>query len=214
MNTTDPNDGDGWADLAKELGLETGDARPAVRPATDSPERPAGRDVRAGAAARHEPEAPAAEEIEDVPFDAEVETEDAADDEGEETDGDEGAEGTGEPGDAAEPGEPGDGGPKKKRRRRRRRKKKPGEAGSEGGPVAAEPRAVAPAAAASPRFDDEEPAEVAESDDGWADDADAEEVGAVVGEEQVTPEAAREIVANWNVPSWEEIVAGLHRPDR
>ena len=27
-----------------------------------------------------------------------------------------------------------------------------------------------------------------------------------------TPEASRELIANWDVPSWTEIVAGLHRP--
>lgn len=178
MNTNDTPD-DGWADLAKELGLESGERS---RPAPAAPE----------------PEPEPAEEFEDAPFGGEPEDSSDADAGDDEPDGDDEAE---------TPGEPGEGSPKKRRRRRRRRKKKgPGEPGADGGP------AVATADAEGDTGPDEEA--LPESETGWDDGGEAEEVGAVVGEEQVTPEAAREIVANWNVPSWEEIVAGLYRPDR
>jgi hypothetical protein len=81
-------------------------------------------------------------------------------------------------------------GTKKRRRRRRRRSKKKGpgagdEAGAEG---------------EVPHRDAQEPqetlAEVYDDDGG------------------PSPEASRELIANWDVPSWTEIVAGLHRPNR
>ena len=31
--------------------------------------------------------------------------------------------------------------------------------------------------------------------------------------EGATTEMTRELIANWNVPSWEELVTGLHRPN-
>ncbi|HVK17215.1 MAG TPA: hypothetical protein VM533_09725 [Fimbriiglobus sp.] len=110
----------------------------------------------------------------------------------------ESAEGEGElaDGGAAEgEGEPG----QKKRRRRRRRRKKKGAAGQSAGEEAA-------------GFDE---GEGEESETQL--DSDEEETEAVIGpgvEEEVTPEMTRDIISNWNVPSWEEIVAGLHRPDR
>jgi ribonuclease E len=93
-------------------------------------------------------------------------------------------------GESAEPG--------KKRRRRRRRRKKGGAAGQpadangpvEGGPVAEDD--ADDLAEAAP---DEEPNEPADAD-------------------EPTAEAARDVIANWNVPSWEQIVAGLYRPER
>ncbi len=52
-------------------------------------------------------------------------------------------------------------------------------------------------------------------------DAEAEEEGAVaevapetLGVDEITPEATREMIAKWNVPSWSELVAGLYRPER
>ena len=96
-------------------------------------------------------------------------------------------------------GEPG----QKKRRRRRRRRKKKG-VGQPGGE---------PGAAEANEFDGEGEAEESESQL----EGDEEEPEAITGpgvEEEATPEMTRDIIANWNVPSWEEIVAGLHRPDR
>jgi ribonuclease E len=112
-----------------------------------------------------------------------------------ETDPDEAAEEVAEvePAEGAEgEGEPG----QKKRRRRRRRRKKKGAAaaGEEAGGVEGD----AEEAETQLEEDDEAP----ETNDGPA------------FEEEVSPEATRDIIANWNVPSWEEIVAGLHRPER
>jgi hypothetical protein len=89
----------------------------------------------------------------------------------------------------------GDPGQKKRRRRRRRRRKK----GGSDQPAGEE--------AAGPDAESEESETQLEEDEGEA----------ITGpgvEEEVTPEMTRDIIANWNVPSWEEIVAGLHRPDR
>ena len=74
-------------------------------------------------------------------------------------------------------------GTKKRRRRRRRRSKKSGPAGE----PAAEGEAV--------ESEIEEPLAEVYDDDGGP-----------------SPEASRELIANWVVPSWTEIVAGLHRP--
>lgn len=109
-----------------------------------------------------------------------------------------------------------DGQPKRKRRRRRRgrgRKGEPGEAG-EGDdspmPASGEPIVLeAPAAydAEGGDYDSEEsaPLAVESGDDGPAED---------YGVEDASPAATRELIADWNVPSWQEIVAGLYRPER
>lgn len=93
-------------------------------------------------------------------------------------------------------GEPGQ---RKRRRRRRRRKKKAG-AGQPAGEDAGGADGEGEAEESETQLEDDE-----------------EGVEAVTGpgvEEEVTPEMTRDIIANWNVPSWEEIVAGLYRPDR
>jgi len=74
-------------------------------------------------------------------------------------------------------------GTKKRRRRRRRRSKKKGP----GGPGEATTEGEADEA--------EEPLAEVYADDGGP-----------------SPEASRELIANWDVPSWTDIVAGLHRP--
>jgi ribonuclease E len=178
---TDPDDG--WADLARELGLE-------------QPTRPP------APAAEAEPE-----ETFDAGGDAEDDSEFAAADPGTdsfqeyESDGDaEADDGPDEGADGEPTGEPGEEGPKKKRRRRRRRKKKGGEAGEVAETVAGEESEeadgeVEDAANGEMEEDDEEPATPAPVDDGGP-----------------TVEASRELIANWDVPSWEQIVAGLYRP--
>ena len=187
-----PNDlDDGWAELARELGLE-GDRPTPARPAAD----------------RHPPEdhTPVSDDDEFVelpggaPTDADVYADADADadtesDDGEadgDTDGGEEAEGEGEGETTGEPGEP-----KKKRRRRRRRKKLPGE-------VAAVPLAEGVSADESDESD-----ESTDSDD--SDEAPTEDN--LVEEEGATPAATRELIANWDVPSWETIVnTMLFRP--
>ncbi len=99
-------------------------------------------------------------------------------------DEEEGEEGTEVEGSGGEEEETNEDGTKKRRRRRRRRSKKKGPGLAEG--------AVAEVEAGEPA---EETAAVAFDEDGGP-----------------SPEASRELIANWDVPSWTEIVAGLHRP--
>ena len=51
-----------------------------------------------------------------------------------------------------------------------------------------------------------------------AEDEEAEEVGAeavpLAAEEDTTGDVLRDLIANWNVPSWDDIVGGLYRPER
>lgn len=101
------------------------------------------------------------------------------------------------------------GNPKKRKRRRRRRSKKKGD---EVGPAPTLydnneplPRVAARAPAI---VDSEEPELSAEEDDG------EETVPDVSALEGGTSEMTRELIATWNVPSWEEIVTGLYRPER
>lgn len=184
---TDPDDD--WGDLARELGVQ----KPAASAADASPpeevEEPEPIHELHGAAGDEEPE-----------FAEGIADEAATGDDGE-------AEGEGEGGAEEGPGDqqPGDG--RKRRRRRRRRKKGEGDAADAG--IADEPApsyqaagrapvAVA-AVAAEPTADD------AEGDDG--------EVGGPVSpaEEDTAGEVLRELIATWNVPSWDEIITGLHR---
>lgn len=80
--------------------------------------------------------------------------------------------------------QPGEGGKRRRRRRRRRRK---------GGPEGA----------ATPAAEGEEPVEegVAEEDDEQP-----------VASETPSHDAMRDVIANWNVPSWDELIGGLYRP--
>ena len=103
------------------------------------------------------------------------------------------------------------GNPKKRKRRRRRRAKKKGD---EAGPA---PTLYAGNEGLPPRQAARTPV-VHSDEDGEADERDEDE-----GEESVpvvsvveggTSEMTRELIANWNVPSWEEIVVGLYRPER
>ena len=113
-----------------------------------------------------------------------------------------------------------DGQPKRRRRRRRRGRGRKGEAGGEmtegddaplmpapGEPIVLE----APAAydAEEGDFDSEEPEPA-----GAAFDSQAGHDSADYSVEDATPTANRSLIADWNVPSWQEIVAGLYRPER
>lgn len=183
---------DGWAELARELGLE-GD-RPFPAPVPDH-----------SAADLHPPEDPApetddeefVEEAGEAPTEADIQADgevyaEADGEEGEAGDDGEEIEGEGE-GESATPGEPGE--PRKKRRRRRRRKKKDGTAPAE---IASGEESTDDSEEAAEIVDSEEPAL---STDG------------LVEEEGATPAATRELIANWDVPSWETIVnTMLFRP--
>lgn len=182
-----PNDtDDGWAELARELGLEQ------AAPPTPSFQPPPPADL-------HPVEAEDAAEAEFLPVEADLTGE--GDDSGEfadDADGSDDGDGfdadlTDQPAEAGEGGESGEPGePKKKRRRRRRRRKKgPGEAVAEGA----------------------EPGAVAESATGFDDDEEPDSPEARVEEELPSPEASRELMANWDVPSWETIITTmLYRP--
>jgi ribonuclease E len=182
----DPLDNnDDWAELARELERDKPPAPPA-----DMVER---RVIEEEAVEPHHGTDPRLEE-EVV---AEGEPEAAAD---EEFEGEEGA-----PAEAAEgaaEGQPGTG-RKRRRRRRRRRTGAPSPAGD------------APPEAAEAEEGEAEPVaaeeEVAEAEEFGAEDAEAELVpfGA---EEDTASEVLRDLIANWNVPSWDEIVGGLYRP--
>lgn len=183
----DATDNDPWADLYADLGV------------TEKPARPKSAPIEA---ASEEYASPADESAEGA--DAE---------EGDE-DGDE------EAGEGVATAD--DGTPKKRRRRRRRGKKKPGdettgEAAADAADDTETPEygrnAAAPTAA-------RQPAAVAtyENDADGDADSDAEAAPAEVSAEAERPlegattEMTRELIANWNVPSWEELVTGLHRP--
>jgi ribonuclease E len=103
---------------------------------------------------------------------------------------------------SAEPGGEGDGERKRRRRRRRRRKGGPAEAGEVG---VTETESDEDADDGTTGFG---------SDESAADDDEAgepEPVGVGLADEP-TPDAVRDLIANWNVPSWQEIVSGLYRP--
>ena len=112
-----------------------------------------------------------------------------------------------------------DGQPKRKRRRRRRgrgRKGEPGEGGESGeGDDAAMPASGEPIVLEAPAAYD---AEGGDYDAGEAEpaahDSDIGAAGEDYGVEDASPAATRELIADWNVPSWQEIVAGLYRPER
>lgn len=80
-------------------------------------------------------------------------------------------------------GEEGTGTGKKRRRRRRRRKGGPGE----------------------------QPGEAGEAGSEFETDAE-NEVEPVPVENRSTADAIRELVRNWSVPSWQDVVSGLYRP--
>jgi hypothetical protein len=206
---------DSWGDLYRDLGMDKPPrAEPPPAEAPPEPVTPADPDdpevepVGEERPARGQRRGLADAEPEPTETDAEF----AAEDEFEESD-----EGPDEPAAAGEApageGQPGTG---RKRRRRRRRRKKGG-AG-----VAAEAPPTEPASG-------EEPAEEAAgeytvtarvAEDGLTDteiDAEPDEEGGEVhlaAEEDTGSEVLRDLIASWNVPSWDEIIAGLYRPDR
>ena len=178
----DATDNDPWADLYADLGV------------TEKPARPA---------AAHA-----------APADETATDESAEGDEGDDDSDEEAGDGTA----TAD-----DGTTKKRRRRRRRGKKKPGEEGAPGtegaadgtdenetpeyGRHAAQPTPARQPVASSGSGDYENDID---SDDSTA----PAEVSAEAERplEGATTEMTRELIANWNVPSWEELVTGLHRP--
>jgi hypothetical protein len=99
-------------------------------------------------------------------------------------------------------------GKKRRRRRRRRRKGGPGEEGAAEGTPEGEAEA-APVAA-------EEAGEYFENEYETGPGSETDELTPVpVGaEEDTAGEVLRDLIANWNVPSWDSIITGLNRPER
>ena len=184
---TDPLDNnDDWADLKNELNL---DKPPAVPPA-DMVERAIEEESlepHHGADARAEDAAIAEGETE-----AEASEDDF--DDAEETEGPAGEAG-------AEGEQPGTG---KKRRRRRRRRRKSGAPAEGAAPVEGAEAESAPEAEG-----EEEP--VAEAEE-LSEEAESEPLP-LAADEDTASEVLRELIATWNVPSWDEIVGGLYRPN-
>lgn len=168
---SDPKEADeGWADLARELGLEGFSSQSKegqVQDSTDTVEESAEPDAD-GLAGDQDAELPSEFDSQERPDQQDDDEADPADDS---------ASNDVEDGQGSD-GEESDGSGKKKRRRRRRRKKK----GDADKPEGAEPQ---PATA---QVHTQAPEEVVHHD-------------------------PSELIAKWNVPSWEEIVAGLHRPN-
>jgi hypothetical protein len=147
----------------------------------------------------------AAPEVSEAPL-----IDDEPPDDGGEFDGELGDEGEsdGEAPDGTEPpaGDEQPGGGRKRRRRRRRRRKvgAEGEATEGAGDETAEPVPVGA------------PAEEQEIDDAEFDSESLGEVSgaALAADEDTAGEMLRELIAGWNVPSWDAIITGLNRPER
>ncbi|HEY1191462.1 MAG TPA: hypothetical protein VGE74_27755, partial [Gemmata sp.] len=120
------------------------------------------------------------------------------------------------PGDG-EPGSEGDGiagtGRKRRRRRRRRRKGAPGDTVAV--PALARESNEDPEAQeedAEPDLPTEEAEAPARDEGEYADDFDSEPAP-MSAEEDTANDVLRELIATWNVPSWDSIVSGLYRPN-
>ncbi|HEX4611156.1 MAG TPA: hypothetical protein VH092_23395 [Urbifossiella sp.] len=184
---TDPDDD--WGDLARELGVQ----KPTSPPAGEAHAEPIAE------AADEEPEF-----TEGLTDEAEAGDDTEAEGEGAEGDAAGGEDGGGEE-------QPGTG---RKRRRRRRRRKKGGAEGGEApdAGIADEPapsyQAAARTPVIAPAIVTPPAAELPEADGG---DEDEFAGPAPAAEEDTAGEVLRELIATWNVPSWEEIISGLHR---
>jgi ribonuclease E len=184
---SDPLDSnDDWAELARELERST-----PPKPATPVPVEP-----------------PIAEGAFTPTDDAEP----ANDEEFADADGDESDTGTDAEGEATEgtDAQPGTG---RKRRRRRRRRRKGGGTPAEGAPATAN----ADSAEITSETEIAEAVPVADADDYAMPDSELsdeyeQEPAPRDTEEDTATEVLRELIANWNVPSWDSIVSGLYRP--
>ncbi|MCS6864892.1 MAG: hypothetical protein RMJ56_05870 [Gemmataceae bacterium] len=186
---------DDWNDLARELGVEK--SPPAALPEAPHPPDMVERQLEAEQLQPHH----GMDERVEAEVVAEGEPELMADEELLEADDAAVAEaGAGEP--------PTTG---RKRRRRRRRRRKGG--GAADTPTAATPAATTAATETPSATDDEtdlrdeDEAELSSRDEG---EDEAPRLGA---EDDTASEVLRELIANWNVPSWDEIVSGLYRPN-
>ncbi len=192
MNPISPDDD--WNDLARELGVVKSPASTATE-ASPTP------DLAAPAPEAERPETSSSDEPVEADTGTDSEPELLADEDLTESD-----DGTpdGVPAETAEGEVPTTG---RKRRRRRRRRRKGGAATPDVAAASATAGAEAEVAThedASLRDDEAEPLTTDEA---------AEELPRCAAEEDTASEVLRELIANWNVPSWDEIVSGLYRPN-
>ena len=194
---TDPFSDDSWDELSRELGVEKATTPPAREPEPDVPDAEfAFADDHSGIEVDSQSE--------DGEFDGEL---------GDEADGDapDGAEASGDE-------QPGPG--RKRRRRRRRRKKGPGAEGEvgEGSPTEEPVEPVAPprpARAPAPVRQPREESVYVEAEapyDSGSDELETVGNPHAIADEDTAGEVLREMIANWNVPSWDAIITGLNRP--
>jgi ribonuclease E len=186
----DPLDtNDDWAELARELDRNKPPA-PAPAPPADMVER----QTEAEAVEPHHGFDPRVEDeavAEGEPEAADEEFDDAEDG------------GSGEAESTPE-GQPGTG---RKRRRRRRRRRK-------GGAPEAAPVAGGEAEGAEAEIEVEPAAEESgsEAEEFGGEDMESESAP-LAAEEDTASEVLRDLIENWNVPSWDDIVGGLYRPN-
>jgi len=113
-------------------------------------------------------------------------------------------------GEAGPDGQPGAG---RKRRRRRRRRRRGGEPATDSTAEVGSPEGEE-AAESEPTEGDFETSEV-----GFADESEPEPDTELLpvdseSDEDAGEELLRDLIANWNVPSWDDVVGGLYRPER
>jgi hypothetical protein len=205
---------DDWNDLARELGVTK-----SIPPPLPEPDD---REDRAEVTEPHRVPDEATRAADEVPpIDAEFDDLEPAE-VGEEYDAGEAAAEAGEPVEAGE-GQPGTGRKRRRRRRRRRKGGAPAEGAAAGAAEAGESDEAEEEAGGVTAEADEPEAEPAgeiaaaeETDDfdavGVEDVDAAREPGARMAEEETGSEVLRDLIASWNVPSWDEIVSGLYRP--
>jgi hypothetical protein len=194
----DPLDtNDDWAELARELDRN--------KPPTPPPASPADMVERKIDAETIEPHHGFDSRVEEEAV-AEGEAEAAVDEDFDDSEEGASTESEGEP---SADGQPGTG---RKRRRRRRRRRKGGAS-----PEVAAATGSESSTESAESEPDAEPfvAEEAstESDDFGSEEGETEIIPATV-EEDTASEVLRDLIASWNVPSWDDIVGGLYRPDR
>ena len=193
---------DDWAELARELERDK-PASASTRQENSPAHEIAPEETQERGLADHSPEFDISspdefDDASDGSLDSETEGEGDPETEGELSE--EGAEGDNRPGTG------------RKRRRRRRRKRKGAGGTAEAGAAEeteknelVEGETEETEAEIETDYVDEAPEEVVDEPN---------ELTLVESEEDAGGELLRELIANWNVPSWDDVVSGLYRPER
>ncbi|MCI0704365.1 MAG: hypothetical protein L0241_25175 [Planctomycetia bacterium] len=198
---TDPTaSDDDWNDLARELGVDKSTPPPLPPPTvndtpSESTEIQPGADE-GTADADFATDLPDSGELEAEPSDSAIDEE--FDDAEESPVGEAGAQGDAEHQLATG----------RKRRRRRRRRRKSGQ------PAEATQAGTAPVETGEDEAEELTEAEPTEESEFDAMEDMEKELVPLAAEEDTASEALRELIATWNVPSWDDIVSGLYRPER